>query len=345
MTSLQNPTPLLDVRGLSKTFALRSGLMSQLLGRRQNAVHAVDDVTFQLAEQEILGLVGESGSGKTTVGRMIVGLESPTAGQIAIQGEQLSGLNRDHLNRKVQMIFQNPYESLDPRYTVGNWISEPYKLLKMGNAAAGEARMIEIMEAVGLRPAATYQKRFTHELSGGQRQRVDIARAMMVSPRLIVADEPVSMLDVSVRSGVLKLILDLRERMGVGYVFISHDLAVSRYVSDRLAVMYRGRIVELGPADSVIGQSGHPYTKMLIAAVPDANPTQRRVRVVRQAETAAADVPRTGCHFRSRCPLAKPVCAEVEPPKLEFAPGHWAACHFAEEVAQMPQLSVAARAS
>lgn len=337
----QNAQPLLEVRDLRKLFELRAGLLDQLLGRESEVVRAVDGVSFHLLSGGALGLVGESGSGKTTLGRMIALLEEPTTGTIKVDGIDIAQVDRSQkkrLRRDVQMIFQNPYESLDPRYTVGDWISEPLEYLGIGSGGSRRQQVIEILDAVGLHPAPAYVNRFPHKLSGGQRQRVDIARALIVEPKLLVADEPVSMLDVSVRSGILKLLLRLRKEFGVTYIFISHDLAVARYVSDRIAVMYLGKIVELGTTDTVVHQPAHPYTKMLLSAVPEPNPQHKRERVRIRSEAAAIQEIPSGCRFRTRCPLAQPICTEEEPPLMDVGDGRQAACHFSSDVVAMDRL-------
>jgi oligopeptide/dipeptide ABC transporter ATP-binding protein len=312
-----------------------------LVSRDRDVVLAVDGVSFELAEGEALGLVGESGSGKTTLGRMVAMLEEPTAGTIRLGGRDLaqaSRRQRKHLRRDVQMIFQNPYESIDPRFTIGAWVSEPLNFLGVGKASERRTQVKEMLDAVGLRPASAYIDRLPHELSGGQRQRIDIARALVVEPKLLVADEPVSMLDVSVRSGILKLLFNLREEFGVAFIFISHDLAVARYVSDRIGVMYLGKIVELGSTDPVVHQPAHPYTKMLLAAVPEPNPDVKRERLHRRGEAAAIrDIP-SGCRFHTRCPLAKPQCVEKEPQLYRISEGRWVACYFNSDVLEMDKL-------
>lgn len=333
--------PLLEVQNLRKEFQLRTGLLAQLLSRKRDVVCAVDGVDFDLIQGGTLGLVGESGSGKTTLGRMIAMLEEPTGGSIRLRGVDLTQIDKKQqkqLRRDVQMIFQNPYESIDPRFTIGAWVGEPLGYLGVGKPSDRRGRVMEILDQVGLSPASAYIDRLPHELSGGQRQRIDIARALIVEPKLLVADEPVSMLDVSVRSGILKLLFRLQAEFGVTYIFISHDLAVARYVSAQIAVMYLGKIVEWGATDPVVHQPAHPYTKMLLAAVPEPDPEVRRIRLHRRGEAAAIrDIP-SGCRFHTRCPLAQPQCIEAEPALAESGEGRRAACYFSEKVLVMKSL-------
>lgn len=339
---------LLNITGLHKEFHLRSGMLAQLVGRGRQSVRAVDGIDFDVRSAEILGLVGESGSGKTTVGRLIAKLEEPTAGSITLDGTDivhLRGRQLKHYRKDVQMVFQNPYESIDPRFTVRDWVGGPLGNLGVGRKADREGQILGILDAVGLRPAVDYVDRLAHELSGGQRQRVDIARAMVVTPRLLIADEPVSMLDASVKSGILRLLLKLREEQGIAAVFISHDLAVARYISDRIAVMYLGKIVEIGLTDDIVTQPAHPYTKMLIAAVPEPDPKLERKRIRRAGEPGTAGEIPSGCRFRTRCPLVQTVCVEQEPSLLRLKGDRLAACHFAQMVLTMDELPTAAFAA
>jgi peptide/nickel transport system ATP-binding protein len=335
------PPPLLVVRDLRKEFESRGGFLGHLLGRRREIVRAVDGVSFDLQPGEILGLVGESGSGKTTLGRLIVGLEDSTSGTVHFDGQDVAWIKRRdvrRLRRDVQIIFQNPYEAMDPRYTIGAWLSEPLTLLGIGTLAERRRRVLDVLHAVELRPARDYVHRFPNELSGGQRQRVGIARAAVVEPRLMVADEPVSMLDVSVRSGIMNLMLTLREHLGVAYVFITHDLAVARYMCDRIAVMYLGKIVEVAPTDQIISRPAHPYTKLLLAAVPEAERGRKRERVRLKGEAAAVTELPSGCRFHPRCPLAQARCVAEEPRLVDVARGGQAACHFSGDVLRMDRL-------
>jgi peptide/nickel transport system ATP-binding protein len=334
-------TGLVAVRGLTKEFETRGGLLGHLLGRPRDVVRAVDDVSFDLQAGEILGLVGESGSGKTTLGRLIAGLEDATSGSVHFDGQDVAWMSRSaarRLRKDVQIIFQNPYEAMDPRYTIGAWLLEPLALLGIGAPSERRQRVLDVLDAVELRPAREYLTRFPQELSGGQRQRVGIARAAVVQPRLLVADEPVSMLDVSVRSGIMNLMLMFREQLGISCVFITHDLAVARYMCDRIAVMYLGKIVEIARTEELIARPAHPYTKLLLAAVPEAESGQKRERVRLKGEAAAVTVLPSGCRFHPRCPLAQPRCSQEEPELVDVGQARRAACHFSEDVLRMDRL-------
>src|SRR6266566_3019335 len=309
------PTPgdgvVVRVSGLKKYFELRSGFLQSLRGNVLQ-VHAVDGISFELRESEILSLVGESGCGKTTTGRLISRLEDPTEGHIQFEGVDIASLSGGELfrfRRDLQMIFQDPYESLNPRYTV-----------------------FRALEDAGLRPGQDFIQRFPHELSGGQRQRVAIARAIVLHPKIIIADEPVSMLDVSIRAGVMNLMLDLRDKYQNPYVFITHDIAVARYMSDRIAVMYLGRIVETGPTETLIARPTHPYTRALLAAVPVPDPAHVYTQVPIKGELPSPINLPSGCRFRTRCLFAQEICATTAPPLIEVEPGHFAECHFANDI-------------
>lgn len=296
-------------------------------------MHAVDGVSFEIGQGEVLGLVGESGSGKTTIGRLLTRLENPTGGSIRFKGREIATLGQAALRpvrKELQIIFQDPYDSLDPRYTVERLVAEPLAAQERVSAAARQQRVREALEMVELVPPNMFLPRYPHELSGGQRQRVAIARAMVVHPSVVVADEPVSMLDVSIRAGVLALVQRLNRQTGVSYLFITHDLAVARYMSHRIAVMYIGKIVEIGSREEVTQRSLHPYTRMLIAAVPDPDPRTKRVAQASQGEAASAISPPPGCRFHPRCPIAEERC-QVDEPQLRIIEGkHRSACHLAE---------------
>jgi oligopeptide/dipeptide ABC transporter ATP-binding protein len=327
--------PLLEASGLSRTFVARGGLLG-LFGRGGGSVRAVDDVSFSIGRGEVLALVGESGSGKTTTGRIVTLQERADTGALRFGGVAvgaLSGAALKAYRRRVQMIFQNPFEALDPRHAVLAAVTEPLAIHGIATRAERGARAEAALEAVELRPANRFAARYPADLSGGQLQRVAIARTLVLEPELIVADEPVSMLDVSVRSGVMTLMLGLRERLGVGFLYITHDLAVARYMSERIAVMYLGRIVEYGPTEALLAAAGHPYTRLLRAAVPEHRAGARRARVRLAGDAASVAALPSGCRFHPRCPRAEALCRAEEPPLAALAPGHAAACHFAPEVA------------
>ena len=320
---------ILEVRNLSKAFPVRGGLLKQLFQRTDGlAVRAVDDISFDLAEGEVLGIVGESGCGKSTTGMMILNLVEPSSGTLRFRGSEIpsSGNELLRFRRQAQMIFQDPYQSLNPRFTVFDIVSEPLIIHRLGREPTMRAQVIETLDQVGLRPAASYLHRFPHELSGGQRQRVAIARAVVLQPRLMVADEPVSMLDVSVRAGILRLLRSFSRDFGLSVIYISHDISTVRYLCDRVAVMYLGRIVELGPTSSVLDAPKHPYTTALLAAVPRIRAGGRRPRV-RLAGDVQGSVQRpAGCIFHPRCPRAFEPCDKVAPALLSVDDKHEVAC-------------------
>jgi oligopeptide transport system ATP-binding protein len=318
---------LLEVRNLKVHFPVRHGLFSRV----KQFVRAVDDVSFTLDPGETLGLVGESGCGKTTLGRAVVRLIEPTAGSITFQGEEISRLHGVELRarrRGFQMIFQDPIASLNPRMTVEQIVGEALKIHKLADARAWRKRVGELLAAVGLSPA--HAERYPHEFSGGQRQRIGIARALAVEPKLIVCDEPVSALDVSVQAQIVNLLQDLQQRHGLSYLFVAHDIAVVAHISRRVMVMYLGRIVELGEARAVVREPRHPYTQALISAVPVVDPASKRQRIMLPGDVPSPIDPPAGCPFHPRCPIAEERCRREPPALREVAPGHWAACHLAK---------------
>jgi oligopeptide transport system ATP-binding protein len=334
--------PLLEVRHVKKYFPIRKGVMQ----REVAAVHAVDDVSFAVREGETLGLVGESGCGKSTLGRTIVRLLQPTDGQIIFQGRDISRLGTRALRplrREMQMVFQDPYASLNPRKRVGTIVSDPMRVHDLGSRAEQKRRVGEILETVGLSPE--HYNRFPHEFSGGQRQRIGIARALALRPKLIVADEPVSALDVSIQSQMLNLLGDLQKELQLTYVFIAHDLGVVRHVSNRIAVMYLGKLVELSPAEELYTRPIMPYTEALLSAVPIPDPdlAEKRERIVLEGDVPSPINPPSGCRFHPRCRYATDVCKELEPPLVDYGNGHLAACHHPLNVDQatLQQVGVA----
>ena len=316
---------VLRVAGLKKYFPVRRGLLQSVAGH----VRAVDGVSFDIQAGETLCLVGESGCGKSTVGKTILRLQEPTAGQIWLGGTEVTTLTEEQMRahrRQVQMVFQDPYSSLNPRMRVGQIIAEPLENFDIAHGAEKDRQVLALLDKVGLRQDAV--ARFPFEFSGGQRQRLGIARALALNPRLIVADEPVSALDVSVQAQVLNLLMDLQEEFGLSYLFVSHDLAVVEHIGHRIAVMYLGRIVELAPRERIFAQPQHPYTEALMAAAPIAAPKARGARLVIEGDVPSPINPPPGCHFHTRCPYAEARCRVEAPPLQEIAPGHVVACHL-----------------
>ncbi len=324
---------LLDVKGLKKYFPIRRGLLQKVVGH----VKAVDDVTFFLNEGETLSLVGESGCGKTTTSRCILRAITPTAGQILLtEGGKVVDVatipksELRLLRRQMQMIFQDPFSSLNPRMTLLDIVGEPLLVHGVGDPRERTDRVVELLRLVGLRPE--YMRRYPHAFSGGQRQRIGIARALALNPRLIVADEPVSALDVSVQAQILNLLLELQEQLGLTVLFVAHDLSVVKHISERVAVMYVGRIVETAPTEELFAAPKHPYTEALMSAVPIPDPRLRSERIVLQGEVADPANTPSGCHFHPRCKYATPVCSQESPVQEEISPNHFVRCHHARQL-------------
>jgi oligopeptide transport system ATP-binding protein len=318
--------PMLRVRNLVKHFEVKRGL---IFSRSVGQVRAVDDVSFDIGRGETLALVGESGCGKSTTGRLILRLIQPTAGSVEFKGEEIAGLSDTRMRamrRHLQIIFQDPYASLNPRMTVGDILAEPMAVHGLGSESERQQRVLELLQVVGLAPE--YARRYPHQFSGGQRQRIGIARALTVRPELIVCDEPVSALDVSIQAQVVNLLQDLQQRFGQSYLFIAHDLAVVKHIADRVAVMYLGRLVELADKRRLYEQPLHPYTQALLSAIPRPQPGLARQRIILTGDVPSAMAPPSGCRFHTRCPHAEARCSQETPALREVVPGHQVACHL-----------------
>jgi len=317
---------LLKVKKLKKYFPVRGGILSKIIGY----VQAVDEISFNIKEGETLGLVGESGCGKTTTGRTIIRLLEPTAGEVDFKGENIFKLKKEEIRkirRNIQIIFQDPFGSLNPRMTVGEIVGESlviHKILK--NNKEKDERVKNLLKTVGLN--AGHIRRYPHEFSGGQRQRIGIARALALNPKLIICDEPVSALDVSIQAQVINLLEDLQEKFNLTYLFIAHDLSVVKHISDRVAVMYLGKIVELSSTSELYDNTQHPYTEALLSAVPIPDPTLKRQRIVLEGDVPSPFKPPVGCRFHPRCKYVKPICSQEKPELIDIGNGHFVACHF-----------------
>jgi oligopeptide/dipeptide ABC transporter ATP-binding protein len=322
---------ILEVRDVKQYFSLQPGFLAKLLrGKAESIIKAVDGVSFSLEPGEIMGLAGESGCGKSTLCLAIAKLREPTGGSIRYKGRDISRMTRGELKayrHQVQIIFQDPYESLNPRFTTFDLVAEPLRALKIGDRHAVSEQVFKTLELVGLRPEA-YKDRYPHQMSGGERQRVGIAQALVVEPELVIADEPLSMLDVSIRAGILDLIRDLSVRLHFSCLYVSHDLAILANISERLMIMYLGRIVELGSTREVISDPLHPYAQALIAAVSIPDPTYKRPVPNIKGEVSRPIDPPPGCRFQARCLHAMDVCRSDDPPLVEIKPGHFVACHL-----------------
>jgi peptide/nickel transport system ATP-binding protein len=326
---------VIRTENLTKHFPIKMGFFKTLVSKEVSVVRAVDDVSFSVKKQEVFGLVGESGSGKTTLGRMLLRLIEPTSGKIFFDGEDIALLSEKKMRKlrsRMQLVFQDPYDSINPRMSVFDIIAEPLELQKaVDNRDEMKKRIIETLEEMGLTPAEAFLYRFPHELSGGQRQRVAVARVFALRPEFVVADEPVSMLDASIRGEILKLMLGFVEKFGSTFVYITHDLALSRAICTKIGVMYFGKIVEMGQVEDVVYNSANPYTSLLLSAVLVPNPNVRRIQAILKGEIPSPLNPPSGCRFHPRCPNARDICKQKEPALVEIEKDHFTACHYADQ--------------
>ena len=322
---------LIEVQNLVKHFPVKRNFIEAMFNKNQKFVHAVDNVSFTIEKGKTLGLVGESGSGKTTTGRLILRLIEATSGKVLIDGKEIFKMGKEELRKfrtNMQIIFQDPMASLNPYMKIGDAIKDPLKIHGLLTPEEQKEKVLELLELVNLEPAKDFYKRYPKELSGGQRQRIVIARALIMNPKFIIADEAIAMLDVSVRSQLLELLKELKEKFNLTYLFITHDLATTKYICDEIAVMYLGQIVEKGSFKDIYAHSLHPYTKALISAVPDPNPKKKKENFIPQGEVPNPIDPPKGCRFHPRCIYAKPICKKEEPVLKEVESGHWVACHL-----------------
>ncbi|MFX1319925.1 MAG: ABC transporter ATP-binding protein [Promethearchaeota archaeon] len=323
--------PLIEVKNVVKYFPVQKGFLDTLFTRQKEFVKAVDDISFEIEEGEVFGLAGESGSGKTTTGRLIVRLIDPTAGQILFQDQDIAKIRGKQLRllkRRLQFTFQDPSSSLNPRLTIGTAIADALRLQGIGSKSEQKQRTMKILERVGLFPASSFYDRLPHQLSGGQKQRVVLGRAIILEPKFVVTDEPVAMVDVSVRAQILELMKDLQDEYSLTYLFISHDLATARHICDRIGIMYLGKIVEIADKDQIYTDSLHPYAVSLMAAIPVPDPKVKKAEAIPKGEIPSPINPPSGCNFHPRCPKAFELCVEEEPPLCEVKKKHWVACHL-----------------
>jgi peptide/nickel transport system ATP-binding protein len=325
---------LVEIKDLKKWFPVQKNFLEQILAGKTEYVRAVDGVSLNIRRGEVFGLAGESGSGKTTIGRLAIGMETPTEGSIRFDGIELSSQSREELRRlrsRMQVIYQDPMAALNPRMSLGDSISHGLRIHYPGPAQEYRSTTVKIMEKVGLSPAEYFYTKFPHQISGGQRQRVVIARALITQPDLVLADEPIAMADVSVRALLLDLMVKLKNEFNLTYIFITHDLATAKYICDRIGILYLGRMAEIGDLKEVYRHPLHPYTQALLAAVPVPDPHKRRTKPMPPGEIPNPIHPPSGCRFHPRCPIAQPNCAIDEPQLRELRPGHLVACHYAEQ--------------